>query len=142
MDTYFLTLNIIIMIFVISQNDRSIIVSYSYLYSTRALLGFSSSGWTSSWGNSPAGWFLYKSMRWVLSHIMWACFMSICLWLRTLDPICRRPRIIWSKCQYQMDMKLILGISTSTLGRSIHLDFNQFGCFLSIQIIIWHNSML
>ena len=130
------------MIFVISQNDRSIIVSYSYLYSTRALLGFSSSGWTSSWGNSPAGWFLYKSMRGVLSHIMWACFMSICLWLRPPDLICRRPRIIDQKYQGQTDIKLISGISTSTSGRSIHLDFNQSGCSSSIQIAIQHNSIL
>jgi hypothetical protein len=130
------------MIFVIFQNDRSLVVPFSYLYSTCALLGFSSPGWTSSWGNSPAGWFLYRSNRGVLSHIMWVCFMSICFWLRPIDLICRHPRIIWSKCQDHMDMKLISGISTSTSGRIIHLDFNQSCCSLSIQILIWHNSIL
>ena len=133
------------MIFVISQDDRSIIVPYfpSFIvYSTRVLLGFSSLGKTSSWGGSPVGWFLYKIMRGVLTHIMWDCFMSIYFWLRPIDLICRRPRIIWSKYQCQMDMKWILGISTSTSGRSIHLEFNQFGCSSSIQIVIWHNSML
>jgi hypothetical protein len=83
-----------------------------------ALLGISSSRWTSLWGKSPAGRDHWR--RVITDHVNLQSEYK--LWLKPTDHIRRRPENRSNANKSNVDIILISGISTSTSGRSIQTN--------------------